>query len=164
MRSGQYEEHDQPQRDRSHTEDMDEWIEEYQLWKEGKHSAQIEGEYVKEGDSYVSYAGGPPDPEYYRPEWNEEEATWYQVYETVSEGTPVTPPFENQSELIDYLVENGDYWDQSRRKEGITNMNCEPWTREQAEKFVYGSGWVPSLVFTGGEVKTGVESLTENAK
>lgn len=87
--------------------------------------------------SFAAWDGPPPNPEYYRPYWKEGEATWIQMYETVSEGTPVSPPFATPEELVEYLVQNGDYWDQKRRSEGrIGNMNCDPWTREQAESFV----------------------------
>ena len=68
-----------------------------------------------------------PDPESYRPRWKRGEATWYQVYETVSEGTPVTPPFETREELVEYLVERGDFWDQKRREDKSTDpADCEP--------------------------------------
>jgi hypothetical protein len=69
-----------------------------------------------------------PDPEYYRPDWKPEEMTWYQGYETVSEGTPVTPPFETKEELIKYLATKGDFWDQHRGQGG--------WGFEAAEKYV----------------------------
>lgn len=78
----------------------------------------------------------PPDPAYYRP-WADEDAVWFQVWETVSEGTPVTPPFASQSELVDYLVNNGDEWDQKRGDGG--------WSRHDAEGFV-NAGWAPSLI------------------
>ena len=85
--------------------------------------------------------------------------TWWQVYETVSEGTPVTPPFETREELVEYLVANGDFWDQKRRTEGRSSMPCEPWPRKQAESFVFGSGWSPSLVVANGRVMSGVEAI-----
>jgi hypothetical protein len=88
--------------------------------------------------------GRPPDPAYYRP-WKDEEATWFQVWETVSEGTPVTPPFATKAELVDYLVANGDFWDQKRRAEGDSIMNCAPWQRASAEQFV-NTGWAPTFI------------------
>lgn len=66
-----------------------------------------------------------------------EQPTWYQVYETVSDGTPVTPPFATTQELIEYLVQYGDFWDQHRGDGG--------WIRAYAERFVE-SEWSPSLV------------------
>ncbi len=101
----------------------------------------------------------PPDPEYYRPQWGEGLATWWQVYETVSEGTPVTPPFATREELVEYLVENGDFWDQARRKRGWTITDCAPWSRATAEKFVLGSGCAPSMISFGGRLMSGVEGL-----
>lgn len=52
-------------------------------------------------------SGGPPQRACYCP-WKPEDATWLQVWETVSEGTPVTPPFATRQELVDYLVQHGD--------------------------------------------------------
>lgn len=89
--------------------------------------------------------GTPPDPTYYRP-WRDEEATWFQVWETVSEGTPVTPPFATREELVDYLVKN-DFWDQRRGNGG--------YSRKQAEAFV-SAGWAPSMVMRGGQMATGI--------
>jgi hypothetical protein len=98
---------------------------------------------------YHEDAGSPPEEEYYRSEkWTPEQATYYQIYETVSEGTPVTPPFATKAELVDYLVAHGDFWDQLRGKSG--------WSRGAAERFVE-SEWAPSMVATvnatGAEIK-----------
>lgn len=80
--------------------------------------------------------GLPPDPKYYRP-YGDEDRVWFQVYEMVSEGAPVTPPFATREELVDYLAAHGDFWDQ-KRGDG-------PWARTAAEKFV-NSGWAPSMI------------------
>jgi hypothetical protein len=84
---------------------------------------------------YWDWNGNPPDKAHYRPRWREGEATWYQVYETVSEGTPVSPPFATRDELVEYLVVNGDYWDQRRGSGG--------WSRRSAEAFV--GRWICSV-------------------
>jgi hypothetical protein len=79
-------------------------------------------------------------------EWKAEEppaGEWWQVWETVSEGSPVTPAFSTPEELIEYLVANGDSWDQKRLDGG--------WERSSAEQFVK-SGWAPSLITAGGHV------------
>lgn len=153
----------QPLFDEPYISAISEWIHEHFLWLRGEHPDQ-QGEDRAEYSYYAQWGGSPPDIDYYRPNWKPEEMTWYQVYETVSEGTPVTPPFETQAELIEYLVEHGDYWDQSRRKEGRSSMPCEPWTRQQAESFVLGSGWAPSLVVHDGKVQSGVEAMAELAE
>ncbi len=132
------------------------WQKEYAEWLAGEHDRVIaeygEADYPKDQPyaSFCRWHGPPPDPKRYLPKWSDEEMTWYQVYETVSEGTPVTPPFATREELVEYLVEHGDFWDQSRREEkamGKTiSMNCDPWSREAAERFVFGTGWAPSMM------------------
>lgn len=80
--------------------------------------------------------------------WSEEEppaGDGYQVWETVSEGSPITPVLPTAEAMIEWLVANGDGWDR-------------PVSREAAEKFVRGSGWVPSTVMVGGTITTGIES------
>ena len=111
-------------------------------WKEGL-TAWERGEredYLSEESRALEFwecEGDPPNRAYYRPAWKPEEMTWFQVYETVSEGTPVTPAFATTDELIDYLVANGDFWDQNRGHGG--------WSRESATAFV-GTGWAPSAI------------------
>ena len=155
----------QPLYDRTCEDAWREWQNEFTIWQNGEHD-RVRGEYG-EADypkdqpytAFCQWHGMPPNPEYYRPQWKEDEATWWQVYESVSEGTPASPPFETQDELIDYLVENGDFWDQSRRKEGRSTMPCEPWSRKQAEAFVRGPGWAPSLVADSKGLRSGVAAL-----
>lgn len=94
----------------------------------------------------------PPDRDYYRP-WKDEEATWYQLWETVSEGTPVSPPFETKEELAVYLAENGDWWDQERYAENRLGRESPGWGTEVANQFVFGPGWAPSFVSYGHGLK-----------
>lgn len=125
----------QPVFDQDFDDAFTEWVENYNLWKAGEHPDQIE--YPEEKDQpYWEWAGIPPNPEHYLPK-PFTDPTWFQMYETVSEGTPVSPKFETAQELIDYLVANGDFWDQKRGSGG--------WNQEAAERFV-GVGWAPSGV------------------
>lgn len=71
--------------------------------------------------------------------------TWWQVWETVSEGSPVTPAFATRAELVNHLVRNGDQWDQQRGDGG--------WSRESAESFVK-TEWFPSMIMAGGKLIT----------
>jgi len=85
-----------------------EWKDGFAKWEGGERP-----EYCDPDDAKLEFwewEGGPPDREYYRP-WKDEEATWFQVWETVSEGTPVTPPFATREELAAHLAEYGDDWD-----------------------------------------------------
>ena len=125
--------------DRTYAEAVAEWTAGYAKWEAGERKSDCE---------FWEWEGNPPDPDYYRPEFTEE-PTWFQVYQTVSEGTPVTPPFATEDELIDYLVENGDFWCQERPNES-------PPSRESATAFVK-SGWVPSGLVHGGRVTTGID-------
>lgn len=138
----------QPMFDRPFAQEAREWMEKAIAWYEDKMPAD-EFEYKAKHPFYWQWAGNPPDPKCYRPDWPEGTATHYQVYETVSEGTPVTPHFATKAELIDYLVEHGDEWDQARTKEG-TQTNAG-WDRKNAEAFVMRE-YAPSMIVTGGQV------------
>ena len=132
--------------DRLYQNEAKEWLEEFDKWQKGYRPDYFE---IGDAEFFWDWYGMPPDKEYYRT-YKDEDAIWYQVYETVSEGTPVTPPFETQAELVNYLVENGDFWAQRRNQGGFT--------RKAAENFVYGSGYAPSMVVCNGEVTVGIET------
>lgn len=72
-----------------------------------------------------------------RPPRKKYDATWFQMYETVSEGTPVSPPFPSLDALEDYLVNHGDFWDQRRGSGG--------WRREAAKSFC-ADGFACSMI------------------
>jgi hypothetical protein len=63
-------------------------------------------ELPKTAHGFAAWEGGPPRPDSYRPAF-ESAPTAFQVYETVSEGTPISPVFETRDELIDWLVNDG---------------------------------------------------------
>jgi hypothetical protein len=65
----------------------------------------------------------------------------WQIWETVSHGSPVSPVFATKEELVEYLIEGGDIWDRRRGTGG--------YSRKQAEAFV-NSGWAPSAVIKRG--------------
>lgn len=131
-RTGRMVEDYQPMYDRSAGEAFSEWLKGWERWNQGEYESVCEDhpEYqlMDWYSAFCDYSGCPPDHTFHRPAWDEQEMTWFQVYETVSEGTPVSPPFESKEELIDYLVNHGDFWDQKRGDGG--------WGREHAEQFV----------------------------
>ena len=98
-----------PLKNKTHAEALSEYEKERSEWDAGIYPEWTSEESKKL--SYDEYDGGPPDPDYYRPAYATE-PTHYQVYETVSEGTPVTPVFATPEALIDYLAEHGTFWDQ----------------------------------------------------
>ena len=99
-----------------------EWIDGLAAWLNGTHE-----DFQAELD-YWEYYGNPPDREDYRPAWTEEEAIYYQIYETVSEGTPVSPVFESLEILSNWLIAQG--------------------YSEKAALSFAKSGWVPSAMFS----------------
>lgn len=116
--------------DRVYREEADRWVTECIAWHTGEHEDLIDEPGLRDRYPYFwEWYGGPPDPDSYRPEW-EEEPTGYQVYEDVSEGTPVTPVFETEAEMVEYLVDVG-------------------YTRGAAEAFVR-DGWAVSFVMFSG--------------
>ena len=156
----------QPMYDRTYQEACADWLSDFDRIRSG-------GMDKFERDCYANVCdwaseNTAPSPEYYRP-WSDEEAIWFQVWETVSEGTPVSPAFETQEELIQYLADHGDFWDQKRCLEpGWQELwggtpGVSGWGREQAERFVMGPGWAPSMVISDGRVMSGVEAVTQAA-
>jgi hypothetical protein len=131
---GRYDGRLQPMFDETFEKAAAEWKAEFAKWESGERDSYCSEE--SKTLEYWEWNGGPPHRAYYRP-WKDEEAVWFQVWETVSEGTPVSPPFATEAELVDYLATNGDFWDQ-KRGDG-------PWERAAAASFV-GSGLAPSLV------------------
>lgn len=126
-----------PLLDGSFAEDARQWMDNCRAWDDGTHPAAAEEK--AEFPFYWQWNSNPPDPEHYRPDWTALglEPDGYAVYETVSEGTPVTPTFATKAELVEYLCAHGDYGDQRRSKGG--------WSRAAAERFVE-RGWAPSLI------------------
>lgn len=71
----------------------------------------------------------------------------WQVWETVSDGSPISPVFATREELIDWLVQPGKGpggWDRG-------------YTRAAAEAFVQDGGSVPSLMIVGDVMYRDIE-------
>ena len=135
----------QPLHNRDYEKAARQWVADFLAWSRGEHESQKTSDIAKGCEFFWEWGGNPPDPEYYVP-YDPDALTdeaWWQMYETVSEGTPVSPPFATRAELVNYLVENGDFLDQRRGRGG--------WNRHHAEEFVE-RGWAPSLVTVGHQV------------
>ena len=85
---------------------------------------------------YWEWNGGPPERDWYRLEYKGE-ANCFQMYETVSEGTPVSPVFETKEQLAAWLITQG-------------------YSEKAANGFV-NSGYAPSMVMTGGKMYKNIE-------
>ena len=120
---------------------FNEWIAEHNEWLSGTHPDQLGlSEDTKGCRFYAQWNGNPPDVNYYLTEkWEDKDLTCFQIYENVSEGTPVSPLFNSLDELITFLTENG-------------------YSREQATKFAKSS-YAPSFSINNGVIKDGINSL-----
>lgn len=137
----QYVTEHQPMHERSYAKDAAEWQAECAKWAAGTH--ENFAKYGADHPFYWEWDGNPPDKDYYVPYDSDAlgDDAWYQLYQTVSEGSPISPPFATQQELIDHLATIGDDWD-------------GPWARANAERFVLGTGWAPSMIIQNGQIIT----------
>ncbi len=129
---------DLPMFDKTYEEAAEEWIHEFLQWQAGVHEGQVR--YNTSCKYYWEYVGDPPDKDYYRPAFTSE-PTCYQVYQTISEGSPTSPVFKTEEDLIEWLVEEG-------------------YSREAATKFVKYK-YAPSMVVIDGRAKMDIHSLEE---
>lgn len=120
----------------------EEWCVNNELWRKGKHPSQLkrDADFRTAYPYFWMYAVQPPDSTYYRPKWTEEERTCLQIYETVTEGTPVSPVFETGDDLVHWMVQRG--------------------TSEKAARRFLEEGWVPSM--TMNVSPSGIRNLKAN--
>lgn len=81
-------------------------------------------------------------------EWEPEQpptGEGYQIWETVSEGSPISPVFATPDELAEWM--------------SLHNRGVDVGTsREQWLKFITGPGWAPSFLMGDGKFQTGVQA------
>lgn len=86
-------------------------------------------------------------------EWEKQEpptGEGYQLWEHVSEGSPISPVFSTPEELANWLVTSPNYkW--ARNDQGTTY--------EQWLKFIRGPGWAPSFIGSSAGLQTGVQAV-----
>jgi hypothetical protein len=91
----------------------------------------------------------PPSAEQQAEDWQEVEPPTgeaYQVWETVTEGSPMSPAFADPEKLAKWMVENDT---------SITSdMTFEDWM-----KFILGDGWAPSMMMTGSHMMSGAKAM-----
>ena len=78
-----------------------------------------------------------PTPYEYRPRWRERDRTCFQLYETVSEGTPISPVCASLHELAEWCALHPNVW------VGTETMDLAAWQR-----FFSRGGWAPSAIVT----------------
>lgn len=89
--------------------------------------------------------------------WEDEnppEGAGWQLWETVSEGSPITPVYATAEELIAHMSQpspDGHTWDRG-------------YSKEASEHFVRESGWAMSMMSIGGELMDGVTAGLASSK
>ncbi len=90
--------------------------------------------------------GDDPLPENYMPVWTPEEKTHFQMYETTSEGSPISPVVKTPEELARWLA------DHKASAFGHESATYEQWLS------TIKRGWAPSAVIVNGKLTSGVEA------
>jgi len=76
---------------------------------------------------------------------------YYQLWETPSEGSPISPPCETPEKLARWLTDN------KASSFGPQTESYETWL-----EFVRGPGWAPSAIGTAGKgIESGVKSMVD---
>lgn len=106
------------------------WLADCLAWSRGEHEDQKK--YDDAPRFFWDWDGGPPSKETHRTQFAGP-ATCYQIYETVSEGTPASPVFETVEAMVEWMTSPID--------RSSPYNDCEDWqsmqgmTRAQAERF-----------------------------
>lgn len=136
-----------PMFDSSYEEAAFEWDEGRAAWERGEFP-----EYASEESRtlpYDQWNGKRPYSGNYMPRWTPEQATHLMMYETTSEGTPISPAFATPEELARWLADN------KASAFGRDTASYESWLR------VAGGGFAPSAIYTPeGGLQSGVEALS----
>jgi len=98
---------------------------------------------------FEDYYDTAPDSRDYMPTWKEEEKTHFMMYETTSEGTPISPAFRTPKELATWLFDN------DASSFGQTKATYEQWLN-----MIEGSGFAVSMVAHNGKLESGVAGLS----
>ena len=129
--------------------------------KRGNYIPLFGGSYEEEAEEFLSIVNsqglqkaidwmGVPKSEDYMPDWPAEDRTHLMMYETCSEGTPISPAFETPEELARWLADN------NASAFGISTASYEGWLR------VARGGYAPTAVGIAGQGMTsGVDGLTD---
>lgn len=137
-KSESYSDRLQPHFDKDFKSACEEWKAEYEKWKTDPEQANCE---------YWEWQS-PPDRDYYRPAWTDEERTHLMLYSTTTEGTPMSPAFATPEELARYLADN------KVSSFGSSTATYEQWLN------LCQVGWAPSMVFNSNTgLSSGVESI-----
>jgi hypothetical protein len=124
-----------------------EWDEDAAKWARGEFPDYASEESRKM--TYAEYSGERPDAADYMPQWADAERTHLMMYETTSEGTPISPAFATPEELARWLADN------NASAFGSDTASYEGWLR------VARGGYACSAVYSDKTgLMSGVDGLT----
>lgn len=102
---------------------------------------------MKAGDANES---DRPNQDRYMPEWPDEQRTHLMMYETCTEGTPISPAMETPEQLAKWLYDN------KASAFGSMTATYEEWLR------VCRGGWAPSAALIPGRgFISGVSAMSD---
>jgi hypothetical protein len=92
-------------------EDVARWDEEARQWDKGFHRSyggdnKWEPKTADMTGTFTDWGRERPEEKDYMPDWPEAERTHYQTYESVTEGTPISPVMESLEALARWLADN----------------------------------------------------------
>jgi hypothetical protein len=122
------------------------WDRDVAAWERGDFPAYASEEARKL--TFAEWGDERPNPKDYMPAWPPELATHFMMYETTSEGTPISPAFATPEELSRWLVDN-----KASAFGGMT-ASYEAWLR------VARGGFACSAIMTDGVLQSGVQALS----
>lgn len=135
------------------------WLADAVSWSQGQHPDQSAdwAKSAKDSKYFWEWEGEPPDKKYYRPAWPTKTRTHLQMYETCTEGTPISPVMETPEELARWLADN------DASAFGDMTATYEQWLA------VCKDGWAPSAVMVmdkdgRGAMMSDVAAMTELEK
>jgi len=141
-----------PLHDRDFEAELVEWLEEKGQWARGLRQIYAPVGWIprkpEDGESYEKWNGECPCQDDYMPNWPDDIRTHYQMYETTSEGTPISPVMASPEELAHWLADNG--------ASAFAGMTA---TYEQWLRTIVGSGSIGSCVKTENKIISGVETV-----
>lgn len=130
---------------------LSDWKESKRQWDLGFVMDCLKGDWVwkpkdADGLSFDDWVGEKPAPHQYMPEWEPEDLTHIQMYETCTEGTPISPVMETPEELARWLADNG------ASSFGSSTASYEAWLS------TIKRGWAPAgVLISGSGITSGVE-------
>lgn len=130
------------------------WDKEAEMWNKGFRWNYDKEYFVPNAigltESYEEYAGDRPKQEEYMPDWPEVERTHFMMFETCTEGSPISPAFNTPEELARWLADN------KASVFGSETATYEQWF------FVCKGGYAPSAIIENGVIRSGVAVIGES--